>query len=75
MKVYGLQRAFKIAGAKYLIMSLWLVPDKQTSLLMITFIRNGWKIKCRFPMHFMAQKELRDVGLDPYQWAGFVFVE
>jgi hypothetical protein len=22
-----------------------------------------------------AQKELRDIGLDPYQWSGFVLVE
>jgi len=82
--VYGLQRAFKIAGAKYLIMSLWQVPDKQTSMLMTTFYKkwlnaegpdNGGK-KMTIPDAFhAAQKELRELGLDPYQWAGFVLVE
>ncbi len=74
--VYGLQRAFKIAGAKYLIMSLWQVPDKQTSLLMTTFYKKWLEEKMAIPEAFRAaQKELRDAGLDPYQWAGFVLVE
>ncbi len=74
--VYGLQRAFKIAGAKYLIMSLWQVPDKQTSLLMTTFYKKWLEAKMTIPEAFRAaQKELRDAGLDPYQWAGFVLVE
>ncbi len=74
--VYGLQRAFKIAGAKYLIMSLWQVPDKQTSLLMTTFYKKWLEEKQSIPSAFhAAQKELRDIGLDPYQWAGFVLVE
>ncbi len=82
--VYGLQRAFKIAGVKYIIMSLWQVPDKQTSLLMTTFYKkwleaedpNKGGSKMTIPDAFhAAQKELRDIGLDPYQWAGFVLVE
>lgn len=74
--VYGLQRAFKIAGAKYLIMSLWQVPDKQTSLLMTTFYKKWLELKMSIPDAFhAAQKELREIGLDPYQWAGFVLVE
>ncbi|MBK8297507.1 MAG: CHAT domain-containing protein [Saprospiraceae bacterium] len=74
--VYGLQRAFKIAGAKYLIMSLWQVPDKQTSLLMTAFYKKWLENKMTIPDAFhAAQKELRDLGLDPYQWAGFVLVE
>ncbi len=74
--VYGLQRAFKIAGAKYLIMSLWQVPDNQTSLLMTTFYKKWLEEKLTIPNAFhAAQKELRDNGLDPYHWAGFVLVE
>lgn len=74
--VYGLQRAFKIAGAKYLIMSLWQVPDKQTSMLMTSFYRKWLENKMTIPDAFhAAQKEMRDMGFDPYQWAGFVLVE
>lgn len=74
--VYGLQRAFKIAGAKYLIMSLWQVPDKQTSLLMTTFYKKWLTEKKTIPRAFHeAQQQLRESGLDPYYWAGFVLVE
>jgi CHAT domain-containing protein len=74
--VYGLQRAFKIAGVKYLIMSLWQVPDKQTSLLMTTFYKKYLDEKLSIPDAFhAAQKQMRDNGLDPYNWAGFVLIE
>lgn len=74
--VYGLQRAFKIAGAKYLIMSLWQVPDKQTSLLMTAFYKK-WLIE-RKPIpeaFYEAQQELRKSGSDLINWAGFVLVK
>jgi CHAT domain-containing protein len=35
--VFGLQRAFKMAGVKYLIVSLWKVPDAQTTEFMKYF--------------------------------------
>jgi tetratricopeptide (TPR) repeat protein len=38
--VFGLRRAFAIAGSKTLVMSLWKVPDKATALLMESFFDN-----------------------------------
>ena len=38
--VFGLRRAFAIAGTKTLVMSLWPVPDKATALLMERFFNN-----------------------------------
>jgi len=74
--VYGLQRAFKIAGAKYLIMSLWQVPDFQTQELMTTFYSRWIEDKLPIPDAFSsAQKTMREKYKDPFLWAGFVLVE
>ncbi|MCF8245261.1 MAG: CHAT domain-containing protein [Saprospiraceae bacterium] len=74
--VYGLQRAFKIAGAKYLVMSLWQVPDIQTQELMTTFYAHWLEQKMTIPDAFRsAQQEMREKFQNPYFWAGFVMVE
>jgi len=77
--VYGLQRAFKIAGAKYLLMSLWQVPEEATTLLMTRFYHN-W-LDEKMPMREALEaaqtwlRGYRTVYDNPYFWAGFVLVE
>jgi len=74
--VYGLQRAFKIAGAKNLIMSLWQVPDYQTQQLMTTFYTKWLKDETSIREAFRAaRQEMRKKYTDPFYWAGFVLVE
>jgi CHAT domain-containing protein/Flp pilus assembly protein TadD len=74
--VYGLQRAFKIAGARYLVMSLWRVPDLQTQELMTDFYRKWLLQNMTIPDAFRAaQKDMRDKYGHPFFWAGFVLVE
>ena len=74
--VYGLQRAFKIAGAKYLIMSLWQIPDRETKDFMVTFYEHLLEDNMAIPDAFrLTQKEMKDRFYNPYQWAGFVLVE
>jgi CHAT domain-containing protein/tetratricopeptide (TPR) repeat protein len=74
--VYGLQRAFRIAGAKFLIVSLWHVPDEQTRELMRLFYENwtekGESLRDAFNH---AQATLREHEPNPYMWAGFVLIE
>jgi len=74
--VYGLQRAFKLAGVRFLIMSLWQVPDFQTQELMTLFYQYHLAKKMSFPEAFhAAQKEMRERYEHPYFWAGFVLLE
>jgi tetratricopeptide (TPR) repeat protein len=74
--VYGLQRAFRIAGAKFLIVSLWQVPDEQTQELMRLFYQNWLDKKESLRDAFNhAQQALREKEPSPFMWAGFVLVE
>lgn len=73
--VYGLHRAFKVAGAKTIIMSLWKVPDKETVELMGLFYRNWLESKMTKESAFdEAQKEMRK-KYPPYFWAAFIMIE
>jgi len=72
--VYGLQRAFMMAGVEYIIMSLWQVPDEQTVELMTLFYKKwlgGSEIREAF---IYAQRELRK-KYPPFYWAAFVLVQ
>ena len=72
--VYGLQRAFKMAGAKFLIMSLWQVPDKETSEFMTSFYTRLLKLKDIRKSFNETQTEMRK-KYEPYYWGAFVLVE
>ena len=43
--VFGLQRAFHLAGARTTVASLWQVNDQATQALMVEFYRNLWERK------------------------------
>ncbi|MFC2106811.1 tetratricopeptide repeat protein [Bacteroidota bacterium] len=72
--VYGLQRSFKMAGVDYLIMSLWQVPDKETSEFMTLFYTQLLKTNNIRDAFAETQKTMRD-KYDPYYWAAFVLIE
>ena len=72
--VFGLQRAFKMAGAEKMIVSLWQVPDQETALLMTRFYRNWLNGIPLSEAFYKAQAEMRK-SYPPFTWAAFVLVE
>ena len=74
--VYGLQRAFKMAGVEYLLFSLWEVPDYQTKELMTKFYKNwfsGMEIREAFKeaQLYLKNKYAKMEG-SAFAWAAFV---
>jgi CHAT domain-containing protein len=72
--VFGLQRGLKQAGAGSIIMSLWRVPDKETSEFMQVFYSNLLSMKDIRKAFVFAQKTMQK-KYDPYYWAAVVLVE
>lgn len=75
--VFGLQRAFKMAGVQTIIMSLWQVHDDATSLFMQTFYENlfnGMSKRDAFERAQQTMQQHKDYS-DPYYWASFIMLD
>nr|HQU56949.1 CHAT domain-containing protein [Chitinophagaceae bacterium] len=73
--VYGLQRAFLVAGADAIIMSLWKVDDKATQQLMNNFYKNLMKDDNKQKAFRDAQLQLMTTLQQPLYWGAFVMME
>jgi CHAT domain-containing protein len=72
--VYGLRRAFVLAGAESLVMSLWPVSDYTTRELMTNYYRNlkqgmGRGASLRYVQLDMLKRNRK---LHPFYWANFI---
>ena len=70
--VFGLRRAFVLAGAKTLVMSLWKVPDDATQELMEDFYRRILRGEDRAEALRKAQLAMKQKYPDPFYWGAFI---
>ena len=74
--VYGLQRAFKKAGAKSIIMSMWEVDDEATFCMMSYFYKNRYiDGMSKYEAFTKAQRQLRTEFPNPYYWRAFILLD
>ncbi len=72
--VFGLRRAFRAAGAKAVIMSLWQVPDGRTQELMKLFYEYWLDRKMGKAEALNAAQRAMAERYDSYDWGAFVLV-
>ena len=71
----GLVKAFKMAGVRHLLVSLWPVSDEATSIIMTNFYKhliNGTEMHAALKK---AQQETAELYPDPYYWASFILID
>ena len=73
--IYGLQRAFKISGVETIVMSLWEIDDKATSIFMIHFYNYLMEYNDKYIAFTKAQAKLMKDYPDPYYWAAFIMLD
>lgn len=74
--VFGLQRAFKMAGVQTILMSLWPVDDDATQMMMSSFYRH-WilQYETKRDAFIHAQEEVKQKYPQPSYWAAFVLLD
>lgn len=77
--VFGLRRAFQIAGAKTVIMSLWPVEDETTRQWMSTFYRehflqgqNAGESVRAASLRVLRERRERHQSTSPFYWGAFI---
>lgn len=70
--IFGLRRAFVVAGAKTLVMSLWKVPDRQTQELMEEFYKRILSGLSRADALREAQLAMKSKYPHPLYWGAFI---
>jgi tetratricopeptide (TPR) repeat protein len=71
----GMGRAFQYAGAKSVLMSLWIVAEESSVKLVESFFKHRKDNKSKLEALQLARKEVRDQGYDhPFFWAPFILV-
>jgi len=73
--VFGLQRAFKQAGAQTIIMSLWNVKDEATQYLMTNFYSYLMQGASKREAFIQARNLCREKYQDPTYWAAFIMLD
>lgn len=73
--VYGLQRAFRLAGTKSMIVSLWKVADKDALEFMVKFYRQWGICKNKKEAFDKTQEIMRKKHEEVRKWAGFILIE
>lgn len=74
--VYGLQRAFRKSGVRYILMNLWESGDRASSIFMKEFYSALTSGRCTIPEAFQrARTVLRDKFPEPFYWAGFILLD
>lgn len=72
--VFGLQRAFQMAGSQNILMSLWKVDDAATQLMMTTFYARVTSGQTYQAALTSAQQAVRTQYPEPYFWGSFILL-
>jgi CHAT domain-containing protein len=73
--VFGLQRSFKQAGVKTLLMSLWEVNDQATRYIMTEFYAYLLSGKDKRTAFLEAKRKCKEKFPEPQYWAAFIMLD